>query len=100
MASGLSFSEFRPRSAGQMQGGAGAAENASVAENFSALRDAAPQYGKMGQANIAAESAKREAAMMADAETRANGVRAIGATTASRIKSDADIEAYNQGSYN
>ena len=66
---GLSFSEFRPRSAGSMSGGAGAAENASVAENFSALRSGAPNYGAMGKNAVAAAGYEERA--IQDANTAA-----------------------------
>ena len=66
---GLQFGEFRARSAHQMQGGAAAAGNASVAENFSALRRGAPNYGKMGQNAVAAAGAVERG--MNDANTAA-----------------------------
>lgn len=65
----LRFSEFRARSAGNMQGGAGAAENASVAENFSALRSGAPKYGAMGKNAVAAAGLEERA--IRDANTAA-----------------------------
>ena len=66
---GLDFSEFRARSAGNMRGGAGAAENASVAENFSALRSGAPNYGAMGKNAVAAAGLEERA--IRDANTAA-----------------------------
>ena len=66
---GLDFSEFRARSAGNMRGGAGAAENASVAENFSALRRGAPNYGAMGKNAVAAAGYEERA--IQDANTAA-----------------------------
>ena len=93
MAGGLSFSDFNSRSAAQMQGGAGAAGNASVAENFGALEDSKLRVDKMMQANIAGESAKRRAAMAADASVRANAIANLGAVTSNNIKYDAMEQA-------
>ena len=88
---GMSFSE-EPRSA-TMQGGAGAAENASVAENFSLLRDGAPKYGRMEQYRIAAESAKRRAVTKSNADVRGNSVSNMGAIEATEIRTDGQVEA-------
>ncbi|MAO19108.1 MAG: hypothetical protein CMJ25_00025 [Phycisphaerae bacterium] len=88
---GMSFSE-EPRSA-TMQGGAGAAENATVAENFSLLRDAAPKYGRMEQNRIAAESAKRRAVAESNASVRANSMSNMGAIESSRIQAKAQADA-------
>lgn len=67
---GLSFNEFNPRNSARMQGGAGAAENASVAENFSALRSAAPDYGSMGRNAIAAAGLEERAVRDANTAVR------------------------------
>jgi len=88
---GLSFSE-EPRSA-TMQGGAGAAENASVAENFSLLRGGAPKYGKMEQYRIAAESAKRRAVTESNTSVRANAMGNMGAIESARIQAKAQADA-------
>lgn len=69
----LDFSEFRSRSAGSMSGGAAAAENASVAENFSALRRGAPNYGAMGKNAVAAAGLEERAVQ--DANTAALNAR-------------------------
>ena len=79
---GLSFDGFQPGASTRMAGGAGAADNASVAENFSALRGAAPNYGKMGQNAIAAAGYEERA--IRDANT---------AVLNSRMKNEADVEA-------
>jgi len=91
---GMSFSE-EPRSA-TMQGGAGAAENASVAENFSLLRAGAPKYGKMEQNRIAAESAKRRAVTESNASVRANAMGNMGAIESARIQAEAQADAAKQ----
>ena len=65
----LQFGDFQSRYAGKMQGGAAAAENASVAENFSALRSGAPDYSKMGQNAVAAAGYEERA--IQDANTAA-----------------------------
>ena len=65
-----------------MAGGAGAADNASVAENFSALRRGAPNYGKMGQNAIAAAGYEERA--IRDANT---------AVLNSRMRNEAEVEA-------
>lgn len=105
---GLDFSDFRARSAHKMQGGAAAADNASVAESFSALRRGAPAYGKMGQnavaaagavergindantaalnAKISSESAVKVAGMKAQAAIDAAQSKASGAVTGSIVK--------------
>ena len=65
----LQFGDFQSRYAGKMQGGAAAAENASVAENFAALRSGAPNYGAMGQNAVAAAGLEERA--IQDANTAA-----------------------------
>ena len=78
----LQFSEFRARSAGNMRGGAAAAENASVAENFSALRSGAPNYGAMGKNAVAAAGLEERA--IRDANTAALN---------SRLSAEASVHA-------
>ena len=72
---GLSFNEFNPRHSARMQGGAGAAENASVAENFSALRGAAPDYGSMGRNAIAAAGLEERAVRDANTAVRRSKIQ-------------------------
>jgi hypothetical protein len=86
--SGLGFSDFTSSTAKQMTGGAGAAENASVAENFGVLRKGAVNYGGMEQQRIAAESAKRQAVTTANASVRANVVANAGAVESARIQAE------------
>ena len=69
----LEFGDFRSRYAGNMSGGAAAAENASVAENFSALRSGAPNYGAMGKNAVAAAGLEERA--IQDANTAALNAR-------------------------
>jgi hypothetical protein len=90
---GIGFSDFTPRTANQMQGGAGAAENASVAENFALLRKGAVRFGEMGQQNIAAESMKRRAVTEANASVAANAIGNMGAVKAAEIQAEAQKEA-------
>lgn len=90
--SGLGFSDFRPTVAGKMQGGAGAAENASVAENFALLRRGAVRFGEMAQQGIAAESMKRRAVTESNASVAANAIGNMAAVTAAEIRADAAKE--------
>ena len=99
--SGLGFNDFRSTTAKQMQGGAGAAENASVAENFAMLRKGAPDYGQLGQQRIAAESMKRQAITQANASVAANAAANAGAIEAAKIQANASkkaAEKQSQGS--
>ena len=91
--SGLGFSDFTSSTAKQMQGGAAAAENASVAENFQTLRAGAPDYGQMEQHAIAAESLKRQARIAADASVKANELIAEGQIKSAKIAAKAEAEA-------
>ena len=86
---GIGFSDFAPSTAKQMQGGAGAAENASVAENFDLLRKGAVKFGEMAQQDIAAESMKRRAVTEANASVAANAIGNLGAVEAAKIKAEA-----------
>lgn len=88
MALRFSDNAVTPRSQ-QMQGGAGAAGLASVAENFSTLRDTAPDYGGMERIRIQAESAKRQAALSANASVAANSIQNAGAVESARIQAEA-----------
>ena len=88
---GLSFSGFNPSGAGT--GGAGAAENASVAENFSALESTKPKFGQMEQTRVQAESAKRQAAMEANASVRANALGAMASYQSNKLRAEAAAEA-------
>ena len=99
MALRFSGDAVTPRSQ-QMQGGAGAAGLSSVAENFSTLRDAAPDYGGMERIRIQAESAKRQAALSANASVAANSIQNAGAVEAARIQAEAakDVQKSAQGS--
>ncbi len=83
--SGLGFSDFTSTTAKQMQGGARAAENASVAENFQQLREGAPDYGRQGQEMIAAESLKRQARVAAEATVEQAKELAAGRVEAAEI---------------
>ena len=91
--SGIGFSDFTPRTASQMQGGAGAAENASVAENFALLRKGAVKFGEQAQQGIAAESMKRRAVTEANASVAANAIGNMGAIESARIQAEAQKEA-------
>ena len=82
----------------QMQGGAGAAGLASVAENFSILRDASFKPGEMERTRIQAESAKRQAALSANASVAANSIQNAGAVEAARIKAEAAADAKQDAS--
>ena len=90
---GIGFSDFSPSTAKTMQGGAGAAENASVAENFSLLRKGAVKFGEQAQQGIAAESMKRRAVTEANASVAANAIGNMGAVKAAEIKADAAKQA-------
>ena len=79
---GLDFDGFKPGASTRMQGGAAAADNASVAESFATLRGAAPNYGKMGQNAIAAAGYEERA--IRDANT---------AALSSRMKNEAMVES-------
>ncbi len=97
----IGFNDFTSTTAKQMTGGAGAAENASVAENFKMLRDGAVNFGKQAQQGIAAESMKRQAVTEANASVAANAIGNMAAVEAAEItaegqKAAADKEA--QGS--
>ena len=89
----LGFNDFTSSTAKQMQGGAGAAENASVAENFKLLRDGAVNFGKQAQQGIAAESMKRQAVTQANASVAANAIGNMGAIESARIQAEAQKEA-------
>ena len=78
----LVFDGFKPGASTQMQGGAAAAENSSVAESFSSLRRAAPNYGAMGKNAIAAAGFEERA--IRDANTAALN---------SRMKNEAEVES-------
>ena len=91
--SGLGFSDFTSTTAKQMQGGAGAAENASVAENFALLRKGAVNYGKQAQQGIAAESMKRRAVTESNASVAANAIGNMGVIQAVKIKGEAEAAA-------
>lgn len=91
--SGIGFSDFTSTIAKQMQGGAGAAENASVAENFALLRKGAVNYGKQAQQGIAAESMKRRAVTESNASVAANAIGNMGAIQAAKIKGEAEAAA-------
>jgi hypothetical protein len=90
---GIGFSDFSPRTAKQMQGGAGAAENASVAENFALLRKGAVKFGEQAQQGIAAESMKRRAVTEANASVGANAIGNMSAIESARIQADAQAAA-------
>jgi len=90
---GIGFSDFSPRTAKQMQGGAGAAENASVAENFALLRKGAVKFGEQAQQGIAAESMKRRAVTEANASVGANAIGNMSAIESARIQADAQATA-------
>ena len=90
---GIGFSDFAPGASKTMQGGAGAAENASVAENFSLLRKGAVRFGEQAQQGIAAESMKRRAVTEANASVAANAIGNMGAVKAAEIKAEAAKEA-------
>ena len=85
---GIGFSDFTPRTAKQMQGGAGAADNASVAENFALLRKGAVNYGEQQQQNIAAESIKRQEVLRANASAAANAIGNLGAIEAAKKRAE------------
>jgi len=91
--SGIGFSDFTSTTAKQMQGGAGAAENASVAENFALLRKGAVNFGEQAQQGIAAESMKRRAVTESNASVAANAIGNMGAIQAAKIKGEADAAA-------
>ena len=78
----LVFDGFKPGASTRMQGGAAAAENSSVAESFSSLRRAAPNYGAMGKNAIAARGFEERA--IRDANT---------AVLNSRMRNEAEVEA-------
>ena len=90
---GIGFSDFTSSTAKQMTGGAGAAENASVAENFKLLRDGAVNFGKQAQQGIAAESLKRQAVTQANASVAANAIGNMAAVEAAEITAEAQKEA-------
>ena len=93
----LGFNDFRPSVARQMQGGAGAAENASVSENFGVLREGAVNFGRQAQQGIAAESLKRRAIMESNAAVGANAVGNAAAVQSARLREEARAEdAKNQ----
>ena len=85
---GIGFSDFTSSTAKQMTGGAGAAENASVAENFKLLRDGAVNFGKQAQQGIAAESMKRQAVTQANASVAANAIGNMAAIEAAEITAE------------
>jgi len=82
---GIGFSDFTPTASKRMQGGAGAAELASVAENFNALRSGAVNFGSQAQAGIAAESLKRRAIMDSNSEGAENALDAISTVKSKKI---------------
>ena len=90
---GIGFSDFTSSTAKQMTGGAGAAENASVAENFKLLRDGAVNFGKQAQQKIAAESMQRQAVTAANASVAANAIGNMAAVEAAEITAEAQKEA-------
>ena len=90
---GIGFSDFTPTVSRQMQGGAGAAENASVAENFKLLRDGAVNFGKQAQQGIAAESMKRQAVTQANASVAANAIDFMSAVEAAEIMAEGQKKA-------
>ncbi len=88
----LNFSGFET-TADKMQGGYAAAENASVAENFSVLREGASDFGKMAQYGIQAEAAKRRAVEEANAEVSASAIGNAAATQSAKIQAEAQASA-------
>ena len=90
---GIGFSDFTSSTAKQMQGGAGAAENASVAENFKLLRDGAVNFGEQAQQNIAAESMKRQAVTAGNASVAADAIDFMSAVEAAEIMAEAEKDA-------
>ena len=82
---GIGFSDFTPTASKRMQGGAGAAELASVGENFNALRSGAVNFGSQAQAGIAAESLKRRAIMDSNSEGAENALDAISTVKSKKI---------------
>ena len=90
---GIGFSDFTSSTAKQMTGGAGAAENASVAENFKLLRDGAVNFGKQAQQGIAAESMKRQAVTQANASVAANAIGNMAAIESAEITAEAQKKA-------
>ena len=90
---GLGFNDFTSSTAKQMQGGAGAAENASVAENFSILRNGAVNFGEQAQQNIAAESMKRQAVTDANASVTEGYIDFKSAIEAAEIMAKAEKKA-------
>jgi len=89
----IGFNDFTSTTAKQMQGGAGAAENASVAENFALLRKGAVKFGEQAQQGIAAESMKRRAVTEANASVGANAIGNMSAIESARIQADAQAAA-------
>ena len=89
----LSFQEFRPRSAGQMQGGAAAAENASVAENFQVLRKGAPKYGEMAATNIDAAGYEERGIRNANTAVLNSKLKNEAAVESARIQAEAEAAA-------
>ena len=89
---GIGFSDFTSSTAKQMTGGAGAAENASVAENFKMLRDGAVNFGKQAQQGIAAESMKRQAVTQSNASVAANAIDFMSAVEAAEIMAEGQKE--------
>ena len=89
----IGFNDFTSTTAKQMTGGAGAAENASVAENFSLLRKGAVDFGKQAQQGIAAESMKRQAVTEANASVAANAIGNMAAIESAEIQAEAQKEA-------
>ena len=89
----IGFNDFTSSTAKQMQGGAGAAENASVAENFALLRKGAVKFGEQAQQGIAAESMKRQAVTQANASVAANAIGNMGAIESARIQAEAQKKA-------
>jgi len=89
----IGFNDFTSSTAKQMSGGAGAAENASVAENFALLRKGAVKFGEQAQQGIAAESMKRRAVTEANASVAANAIGNMAAIESAKIQAEAQKEA-------
>ena len=90
---GLAFDEFTPGASTRMAGGAGAAGLATVAENFSALRSGAPDYGGMGANNINAAGYEERAIRNANTATLNSKIGAEASIKSARIQAEAQKDA-------
>ena len=85
--------EFDFRNARQMQGGAAAAGNSTLAENFANLERNAPDWGQTAEVNIDAAGIKERGIRDANTSVRNALIRETANVKATQIEADARLQA-------